>query len=119
MINNRPEQPLTVVVTGGARGIGSAFAAGLLEEGYNVVVADVAEPSEQFHAASANAHPDKAQASLQEFTEIDPELAEQMVFPAWPTKVNTDSVEFQVELAEQWGLIDSGSVTADELIRAA
>ena len=54
----------------------------------------------------AQENPDQVRAVLQEYTEIDPAVAESMQLPEFPTDINRESVETLAQLAVQDGLID-------------
>lgn len=54
----------------------------------------------------AQDNPDEARQALTTYTQIDPEVIEQMQLPAWPAEVNRESVQTLVELAQLDGLID-------------
>lgn len=63
----------------------------------------------------ANAHDDEVRAALTEYTSIDAKTADAMVLPAWPSTINTDSVQFQLDTAKKWKLT-SDDVKLKDLI---
>ena len=64
----------------------------------------------------AESNPEEARAILSTYTEIDDEVQEQMVMPAFPSEFNTDAVQNLADLALEHGLIDEDVEVAD-LIR--
>jgi NitT/TauT family transport system substrate-binding protein len=56
--------------------------------------------------AFATENPDAARQVIQEYTELSPELAEQIVLPLWPPEINQASSERLAELAIQDGLLE-------------
>ncbi|MGY1836988.1 ABC transporter substrate-binding protein [Blastococcus sp. SYSU DS0510] len=54
----------------------------------------------------AQANPDAVREVLDEYTEIDPAIAEAMTLPAWPAEINRDSVQTLSDLAVEDGLLD-------------
>lgn len=67
--------------------------------------------SQQF----AEDNPDAARGILSEYTEIEPEVVEQLNMPRFPQEINRDSTERIIELSEETGLI-SESVDIDDLV---
>lgn len=55
--------------------------------------------------AYASEHPQEARDVVPSYTQIDPSILPEVTLPAWPTELNRDSIEFQAELAERYGLI--------------
>jgi len=69
--------------------------------------------SQQF----AEDNPDAAREILSEYTEIEPEVAEQLNMPRFPQEINRESTERIIELSEETGLIEE-PVEVDELIHS-
>ena len=67
--------------------------------------------SQQF----AEDNPDAAKEILSEYTEIEPDVVEQLTMPRFPQEINRESTERIIELSEETGLI-SEPVDIDELI---
>lgn len=67
--------------------------------------------SQQF----AEDNPEAAKEILSEYTEIEPEVVEQLTMPRFPQEINRESTERIIELSEETGLI-SEPVNIDELI---
>jgi NitT/TauT family transport system substrate-binding protein len=58
----------------------------------------------------ATEHPDEARQAIAEYTEIPPEVLEQVVLPLWQTDLNQPSIEHTAELMVTYGITDD---TAD------
>lgn len=56
--------------------------------------------------AYATENPEEARNAVKGYTKIDPLILPELTLPAWPTEINRDSIEFQAELAERYGLIE-------------
>lgn len=56
--------------------------------------------------AYATENPEEARNAVTGYTKIDPQILPELTLPAWPTEINRDSIEFQAELAERYGLIE-------------
>lgn len=67
--------------------------------------------SQQF----AEDNPDAAKEILSEYTEIEPEVVEQLNMPRFPQEINRESTERIIELSDETGLI-SESVDIDDLV---
>lgn len=67
--------------------------------------------SQQF----AEDNPDAAKEILSEYTEIEPDVIEQLNMPRFPQEINRESTERIIELSEETGLI-SEPVAIDELL---
>lgn len=67
--------------------------------------------SQQF----AEDNPEAAKEILSEYTEIEPEVVEQLTMPRFPQEINRESTQRIIELSEETGLI-SEPVNIDELI---
>ena len=67
--------------------------------------------SQQF----AEDNPDAARGILSEYTEIEPEVVEQLNMPRFPQEINRESTERIIELSDETGLI-SESVDIDDLV---
>jgi len=67
--------------------------------------------SQQF----AEDNPEAAKEILSEYTEIEPEVVEQLTMPRFPQEINRESTQRIIELSEETGLI-SESVNVDDLI---
>ena len=67
--------------------------------------------SQQF----AEDNPEAAKEILSEYTQIEPEVVEQLVMPRFPQEINRESTERIIELSEETGLI-SEPVDINELI---
>jgi NitT/TauT family transport system substrate-binding protein len=65
--------------------------------------------------AYAQANPDAVRAVLATYTQIPPEVAEQLTLPTFQEEINRESVELLLELGEQDGIIE-GEVDLGELI---
>jgi NitT/TauT family transport system substrate-binding protein len=63
----------------------------------------------------ATDHPDEARTALLEYTTIDPDVADRLVLPAWPTTINRDSVDFVTELTVGDGLFAAEDLDLDRL----
>jgi NitT/TauT family transport system substrate-binding protein len=85
------------------------------------VVAQEPETVEAFQAAIerslqfAQDNPDEVRAVLPSYTQLDEELIDQLVLPAYPTEVNRQSVQELADLAVQHGLIEEAPAL-DELL---
>lgn len=53
----------------------------------------------------ADAHPDEARAIIGTYTEIAPEVIEEVTLPKWPAEINRESVDTLAELALEDGLL--------------
>lgn len=53
----------------------------------------------------ADSHPDEARAAVLTYTEIDPEVAQQLTLPRWPAEIDANSVQVLADLALETGLI--------------
>lgn len=72
--------------------------------------ADVVEAFSSAMAESldfAEENPDAARAILDEYTDIDPEVKEQMTMPRFSSEFSDDSMQLLADLAVQYGLVDS------------
>src|SRR5690625_901045 len=67
--------------------------------------------SQQF----AEDNPEAAKEILSEYTEIEPDVVEQLTMPRFPQEINRESTQRIIELSEETGLI-SESVNVDDLI---
>jgi len=65
----------------------------------------------------ANTNPDQVREIVTSYTQIEPSLASELVLPAYPTSVNTASLEMLGQLAERDGLVSS-PVNLKELVRS-
>jgi NitT/TauT family transport system substrate-binding protein len=63
----------------------------------------------------AQDNPDAVRTVLGTYTQIPPDVAQELTLPAYPTEINRESVELLLELGEQDGIIE-GEVDLDELI---
>ena len=75
------------------------------EQNPDVVSAFQAAITESLEYASD--HPDEARAALDLYTEIDPEVRDALVLPAWPTEVDENSLQVLADLAGKYGLTDT------------
>jgi len=64
----------------------------------------------------AQENPDEARDILLTYTEIPPEVAEQITLPVWRSELTVDTIELLSELSEKYGLIEE-QPNLDELIR--
>ncbi len=75
------------------------------------VLAEKSDLAKRFTAAIekslqyANDHPDEARGVLASYTKIEPGVADKITLPAWPQKVNTESVQTLADLMVEDGLI--------------
>jgi len=53
----------------------------------------------------ADSHPDEARQIIGTYTEISPEVIEQVTLPKWPAEVNRESVQTLADLALEDGLL--------------
>src|SRR5690625_3253172 len=65
----------------------------------------------------AEDNPEAAREILSEYTEIEPEVAEQLNMPRFPQEINRESTQRIIELSEETGLIEE-PVEVDELIHS-
>lgn len=56
--------------------------------------------------AYATKNPEEVRSAVTGYTKIDPAVLPDLTLPAWPTEINRQSIEFQVDLAKRYGLID-------------
>lgn len=84
-----------------------------IEQEPEVVEAFTTAMSESLDYAENN--PEDARAILSTYTEIDDEVQEDMVMPAFPSEFNNEAVQNLADLAEEHGLIDE-EVDISELI---
>jgi NitT/TauT family transport system substrate-binding protein len=63
----------------------------------------------------AQDNPDEVRAVLASYTQIPPEVAQQLTLPTFQTEINRESVELLLELGEQDGIIE-GEVDLGELL---
>ncbi|MBL3699188.1 ABC transporter substrate-binding protein [Leucobacter luti] len=54
----------------------------------------------------ADANPDVTRATLDSYTEIDPEIKETMTLPRFKPDINTESVQLLADLALRYGMVD-------------
>jgi NitT/TauT family transport system substrate-binding protein len=54
----------------------------------------------------ATDHPDEARQAIAEYTEIEPDVLEQVVLPLWQEDLNLDSIEHTAELMVDQGIVD-------------
>lgn len=59
--------------------------------------------------AYATENPEEARNAVTGYTKIDPAILPDLTLPAWPTEINRQSIEFQADLAERYGLIDKSA----------
>jgi len=64
----------------------------------------------------AQEHPDEVRGVLQDYTEIPPEVAENITLPVWRADLNVPTIERLSELSLQYGLIEE-QPDLEELIR--
>lgn len=64
----------------------------------------------------AEDNPEDAKAILPEYSEIDPDIIDELTMPTFPQEINTDSTERIIELSDETGLIDE-PVDVNELVR--
>jgi NitT/TauT family transport system substrate-binding protein len=64
----------------------------------------------------AQSHPDEVRGVLQDYTEIPPEVAENITLPVWRADLNVPTIERLSELSLKYGLIEE-QPDLDELIR--
>lgn len=64
----------------------------------------------------AEDHPDEAKAVLPEYSEIDPEIIDDLTMPRFPQEINVESTERIIELSVETGLIDE-PVDVNDLVR--
>jgi NitT/TauT family transport system substrate-binding protein len=57
--------------------------------------------------AYAQAHPDEARQALLTYTQIAPDVANRLTLPAWPSRINRESVQALAELMREDGLIST------------
>lgn len=79
-----------------------------------VIEAFAAAAEESFEYATE--HPEETKAILAEYTEIDPEIFDELTLPAFPTEINRESVEHVAELGDKWGLFEQDDVDLDALL---
>lgn len=84
-----------------------------IEEDPETVDAFTAAMKESQQYAEDN--PDDAKAILSEYTEIEPEVVDELTMPQFPQQVTRDSIQRIIELSEETGLIDE-AVNIDELL---
>ena len=84
-----------------------------IEEDPETVDAFIAAMKESQQYAEDN--PDDAKAILSEYTEIEPEVVDELTMPQFPQQVTRDSIQRIIELSEETGLIDE-AVNIDELL---
>lgn len=63
----------------------------------------------------AEDHPDDAKAILSEYTEIEPDVVDELTMPKFPQQVTRDSIQRIIDLSEETGLIDE-TVNIDDLL---
>lgn len=63
----------------------------------------------------AEEHPDDAKAILSEYTEIEPDVVDELTMPKFPQQVTRDSIQRIIDLSEETGLIDE-TVNIDDLL---
>jgi NitT/TauT family transport system substrate-binding protein len=54
----------------------------------------------------ATDHPDEARQAIAEYTEIEPDVLEQVVLPLWQEDLNLDSIEHTAELMVDQGIVE-------------
>src|SRR5690625_2369621 len=86
----------------------------MVEEDPELVDAFVAAMKESQQYAEDN--PEEAKAILPEYSEIDPEIIDDLNMPKFPQEINMESTERIIELSEETGLIDE-SIDVYELVR--
>ncbi|MDN6637115.1 MAG: ABC transporter substrate-binding protein [Yaniella sp.] len=86
----------------------------MVEEDPELVDAFVAAMKESQQYAEDN--PEEAKAILPEYSEIDPEIIDDLNMPKFPQDINMESTERIIELSEETGLIDE-SIDVNELVR--
>src|SRR5699024_12394466 len=86
----------------------------MVEEDPELVHALVAAMNEPQHYAEDN--PDEEKAILPEYSEIDPEIIDDLNMPKFPQEINMESTERIIELSVETGLIDE-SIDVSELVR--
>ncbi|MGY1638154.1 ABC transporter substrate-binding protein [Geodermatophilus sp. SYSU D00742] len=62
----------------------------------------------------AQANPDQVRQVLGEYTQISPEIAQELTLPTFQSEINRESVELLLQLGEQDGIIE-GDVELDQL----
>ncbi|MCZ4618610.1 ABC transporter substrate-binding protein [Rhodococcus qingshengii] len=119
---------LTSIRAGGAKEVWSLYAEAfpdLTVATYFTTAQRIASDSDQVRRfydalieayAYANEHDAEVRAALSQYTSIDPATASAIVLPAWPSAINTASVQFQLDTAQKWNLIGDGDVNLDGLI---
>jgi NitT/TauT family transport system substrate-binding protein len=94
--------------------VAAYFASGtLLEDDPELAAAFREAVNRSFEYATD--HPDEARTALLEYTTIDPDVADRLVLPAWPTTINRDSVDFVTELTVGDGLFAAEDLDLDRL----
>lgn len=63
----------------------------------------------------AEDHPDDAKAILSDYTEIEPDVVDELTMPKFPQQVTRDSIQRIIDLSEETGLIDE-TVNIDDLL---
>src|SRR5699024_877140 len=63
----------------------------------------------------AEDHPDDAKAILSEYTEIEPDVVDELTMPKFPQQVTRESIQRIIDLSEETGLIDE-TVNIDDLL---
>ncbi|GAA5148391.1 ABC transporter substrate-binding protein [Microbacterium pseudoresistens] len=63
----------------------------------------------------ATENPEEARRILLDYTQLSPELVEQIVLPGWPATLNRASLEYVMEATDRYGLIE-GDVDLDALL---
>ena len=86
----------------------------VIDENPELVEAFVAAMKESQQYAEDS--PEAAKEILSEYTEIAPEVVEQLNMPRFPQEINMDSTQRIIELSEETGLIDS-PVDISDLVR--
>lgn len=84
-----------------------------IEEDPETVDAFIAAMKESQQYAEDN--PDDAKAILSEYTEIDPDVVDELTMPKFPQQVTRDSIQRIIDLSEETGLIDQ-TVSIDDLL---
>jgi NitT/TauT family transport system substrate-binding protein len=87
---------------------------GYAEENPDVVDRFVRAISKSLDYAQQN--PDEARDILLTYTEIPPEVADQITLPVWRSELTVDTIELLSELSEKYGLIEE-QPNIDDLIR--
>ena len=86
----------------------------MVKEDPELVDAFVAAMKESQQYAEDN--PEEAKAILPEYSEIDPEIIDDLNMPKFPQEINMESTERIIEQSEETGLIDE-SIDVNELVR--